>query len=112
MRYLLAVRGQRVLRRDRSRRDHVYGAGQVFDKLERPILGLMHHLRVPLHEIALLTSGMIGSPSRRPPVQAPRCTHRITSRRLGAIVVTVPVPVVAVRAQEEHLTASLAGHEP
>jgi hypothetical protein len=66
----------------------------------------------PLHEIALLTSGMIGSPSRGPPVQAPRSTHRLASRRLGAIVVTVPVPVVAVGAQEEHLTASLAGHEP
>jgi hypothetical protein len=112
MRFLLAARGRRVLRRDWSRRGHIYGAGQVFDRLECPILGLMRHLRVPLQEIALLTSGMIGSPSCGPLVQAPRCPHRITSRRLGAIVVTVPVTVVAVGTQEEHLAASLAGHEP
>jgi len=72
----------------------------------------MHHLRITPHEIALLASRMTGTARLGAPVPAPGLAHRITSCCLGALVTAVPVAVVAVRAQEEHLTACPAGHQP
>jgi hypothetical protein len=113
MRGLLATHGRRVVRQDRSRRDHVYGSGQVFDKVECPIPGLMRHLRdVALIEVALLAGRVTGATSIGPLVAAPRLAHGIPARRLGAVVTAVPVAVVAVEAEEEHLPTSSAGHEP
>jgi hypothetical protein len=67
MHYLLAARGRRVVRQDRSWRDHVYGSGQVFDKVQCPNLGLMRHLRgLTLVEVALLTNGVAGPPGLGP----------------------------------------------
>jgi hypothetical protein len=112
MSYLLAARGRRVLRHDRSQRDHFYGTGQVFGQPSCPILGLMHHLGVTPHEIALLASRVIGTARRGAPVPPPGLAHRITSRCPGAGVTAVPFAVVAVRAQEELLTACPTGHQP
>jgi hypothetical protein len=73
----------------------------------------MHHLlRVTPHEIALLARRMIGAAGRGAPVPLPSRAHRITSRCLGTVVTAVQVTVVAVRAQEELLTAYPAGHRP
>jgi hypothetical protein len=112
MNCLLAADDRRVLRHDRSRRDHLYDTGQVFGQPLCPILGLMHHLGITPHEIALLTSRMIGATCRGAPVPPPGRAHRIASRRRGAVVTAVPVAVVAVRAQQEHLTAGPASHRP
>jgi hypothetical protein len=113
MRHLLAARGRRVVRQDRSWRDHVYGGGQVFDKVQCPNLGLMRHLRgLALIEVALLAGRMMGSARRGPLVTTTRRAHRIAARRFGAVLVAVPVTVVAVGAQEEHLAASPTGDKP
>jgi hypothetical protein len=113
MRHLLAAHGRRILRRDRSWRDHVYGAGQVYDKVQCPNPGLMRHLRgLALIEVALLAGRVIGPPCLGPAVRATRRSDRVAARRLGAVVVAVPVAVVAIGAQEEHLATSSADHEP
>jgi hypothetical protein len=113
MTYLLATRRRRVVRRNWSRQDHVYGTGQVFDKLQCPIPGLMRHLRgIALVQVALLGSGMVRAAGPGPLVPTPRRAHRSLSCSVGAVVVAVSLPVVAVRTQEEHLAASPAGHKP
>jgi hypothetical protein len=109
---LLAACDRRVARHDQSRRDQLYGTGQVFGYPFCPILGLMHHLRITPHEIALLASRMTGTARLGAPVPPTGLAHRITSCCLGALVAAVPVAVVAVRAQEERLTACPAGHQP
>jgi hypothetical protein len=113
MAYLLAARGRRIVRLNVSRQDHVYGTGQVFDKRQCPIPGLMRHLRgVALVEVALLGSGMVHAARLGPLVPTPCVSQRIPSCSVGAVVITVAVAVVAARAQEEHLAASPAGHKP
>jgi len=52
---LLADRGRRVVRRDRSRREHLYGGGQVLGSLMRHLRGLASI------EVALLASGVVGA---------------------------------------------------
>ena len=101
------------MRHDRSWRDHVYGGGQVFDKVQCPNLGLMRHLRgLALVEVALLGGGMVSPTGLGPLVPATRCPDRVASCRLSAVLVAVPVAVVAIGAQEEHLAASPTGHKP
>jgi hypothetical protein len=72
----------------------------------------MHHLSITPQEIPLLASRMIGTTPSGAPVSPAGLAHRIASRCLGAFVTAVPVAVVAVRAQVEHLTACPAGHQP
>jgi len=72
---LLAACDRRVVRHDRNRRDHLYGTGQVFGYPSCPILGLMHHLGITPHEIALLTSRMIGTARRGAPIPSPGLAH-------------------------------------
>jgi hypothetical protein len=73
----------------------------------------MYHLGiVTSHQIALLTRRSMGSPHFRTPVPLACEPERIAPRRLGAVLVAVPLAAVAVRAQKEHLTASPAGHQP
>ena len=73
----------------------------------------MRHLRgLALIEVALLAGRMMGSACRGPLVTTTRRAHGIPARRLGAIVVAVPVAVVAVGAQEEHLAASPTDDKP
>ena len=73
----------------------------------------MRHLRgVTLIEVTLLTGRMADPAGLGPLVCAARRSERIAARRLGAVVVAIPVSVVTVGAQEEHLAASPADHEP
>jgi small-conductance mechanosensitive channel len=73
----------------------------------------MYHLGVVTsHQIALLTRRSMCSPRLGTPVSLTCRSKRIASCCLGTVLVAVLLAVVAVRAQEEHLTASPAGHQP
>jgi hypothetical protein len=73
----------------------------------------MYHLGiVTSHQIALLTRRSMCSSRFGPPVPLTCEPERIAPRSLGAVLVAVPLAVVAATAQEEHLTASPAGHQP
>ena len=73
----------------------------------------MRHLRgLALIEVALLAGRMMGSARRGPLVTTTRRAQGIPTGRLGAVVVAVPVTVVAVGAQEEHLAASPTDDKP
>jgi len=113
MRHLLAARGRRVVRRDRNRQDDFYVLGQVFGRLERPVSGLMRHLReVEVIEVALLPGRVIRAAGLGPLVLATGLADRVPSRRLCTPVAAVPIPVVAIWAEEEHLPALAADHKP
>jgi hypothetical protein len=73
----------------------------------------MYHLGiVTSHQIALLTRRSMCSSRFGTPISLTCEPERIAPSCLGTVLVAIPLAVVAVRAQEEHLTASPAGHQP
>jgi hypothetical protein len=112
MKYLLAARGRCAVHRHRSRREHLYVGGQVFGRWLCPDPGLMRHLfGLAPDEVALLPAGMIRATGLRLLVTAPRLPHRLAPPCLGTRLLAVLLALVAIGAQEEHLTAPTTDDE-
>jgi len=103
---LLAARGRRGVRRDRSRQDDLYGAGQLLGSLMRHLRGLASI------EVPLVSRGVHGPAGLGALIAAACRAERLAARHLGAHPRAVPVPVVAPATQEEHLAAPGTCHKP
>jgi hypothetical protein len=105
MNSLLAARDRRLMRGHRSRRDDLYGSGQLFGRLMRHLPGLASI------EVTLLPGGVLGAASVAALVSPSRRTHRIAASSQRAQLAAVAVAVIAKPANEEDLAATRAADE-
>jgi hypothetical protein len=105
MTLLLAARDPRVMRGGRSRRGQLYVRWQVSGSL-------MRHLRgFATIQVALLPCCVVRSAGRGSLVAPTGRAQRVAPPKPGALRSAVHIPVVAIPAQEEHLTTATAHHE-